>query len=242
MEENKHDRIENFLIIIIMILVIIVSSASTIIIYNKILNSRGEKHLVDTLNEDLNNLENNISNNAKLKLPITMNGENVNVEIETNFEEWEIEEEALFNQKTLVRINDKICDELETTTYTQVNTLNYEIPEVKLLTDSSIEREYILLVMNSYSPSSKKTIIKVYDNQGKIITEFDNLGKTEVILKENNYTIPVYELYNDNIIICEALNDGGARLHEYTIENGELKDEIIREYTSDEVEQAGATA
>lgn len=242
MEEKKGANI--VLEIIIIILVIVISCAITIIVYNNILKSKGETHLVDTMNEDLNSIKDSESTeqNAKVNLPLTINNKNINLEIEASFVNWEMEEEALFNQKTVIKINGKVCDEINTTTWTQVNTLNYEIPEVNFITDSSSGEEYIMLIMNEYTPSSNSAIIKIYDDEGNDITEFDNLGKTQVIVSEDNYTIPVYEIYSDRIVICEALNDGGARLHEYTIENGELKDEIIREYSEDEVEQAGATA
>ena len=250
MEEKK--GISAVLLVIIFILIIIISSTITIIVYRNILKSDGENHLVDTMNEDLNNIKDSekndlnnadtLSDNASLKLPINMNGKNVNVDIETSFVNWEREEEGLFNQKTVLKINNKVFDELETTRMTISGTLNYEIPEINLIADSSIEKEYILLTMHENTPSSSSTILKIYDDEGNVISEFDNLGKTQVVVKENNYAIPVYEIYSDRIVICEALSEGGARLHEYTIDNGELKDEVVREYSEDEVEQAGATA
>lgn len=260
MEEKKKKEASTAIIMVTIVLVAIVSSILSIVIYKQMLNNSGEKHLVSSLQEDLEkvqsentvngtNNENNGSNisenteqTAKVNLPLTINNKNINLEIEASFVNWEMEEEALFNQKTVIKINGKVCDEINTTTWTQVNTLNYEIPEVKFISDSSSEEEYIVLIMNESTPSSNTEIIRIYDDEGNVITEFDNLGKTEVIVSEDNYTIPVYEIYSDRIIICEALSDGGARLHEYTIDNGELKDEITREYSEDEVEQAGATA
>lgn len=260
MEENKKKEASTAIIMVTIVLVAIVSSILSIVIYRQMLNNSGEKHLVSSLQEDLEkvqsentdngtNNENNGSNisenteqNAKVNLPLTMNNKNINLGIEASFVNWENEEEGLFNQNTVIKINGKVCDEIETTRMTISNVLNYEIPEIQIISDSSVEREYILLLMHENTPSSNTTIIKIYDDEGNVVTEFDNLGKTEVVVSEDNYIIPVYEIYSDRIVICEALSDGGARLHEYTIDNGELKDEITREYSEDEVEQAGATA
>ena len=175
MEEKKGAN--KILLAIIIILVIIIISAVTIIIYRNVLNTKGEAHLVDTINEDLNNVKNSetTEQNAKVNLPLTMNNKNINLGIEASFVNWENEEEGLFNQNTVIKINGKVCDEIETTRMTISNVLNYEIPEIQIISDSSEEKEYILLLMHENTPSSNTTIIKIYDDEGNVVTEFDNL-------------------------------------------------------------------
>lgn len=55
MEEKKERSIAVFIIIII--LVAIISSVTTMIVYGNILNSKGEEYLVESIKEDLENLQ-----------------------------------------------------------------------------------------------------------------------------------------------------------------------------------------
>lgn len=98
-----------------------------------------------------------------------------------------------------------------------------------------------MILIDSFTPSSGTTTAYFYDDIGNKINEISDWGATGVVLQENNTEIPSYQLFNDSVRIIEPLQNGGARMHEYTIVNGEMRDEIIEEYSEEEVEQAGAT-
>ena len=255
MEEKKKKEVSSVLTVIVIILVAIVSSIVSIVVYRQILNKNGEEHLVSSFQQDLENLqtsgnsiENTNSNNqsnvidsAVLEQPVMLNNKTVNVNIKSSFVEYEYELEALFRQRIDITIDGKSVDSIETSSWTQAGTINYQTPEIRLLTDAEdTEKEYIMILVNSYTPSSGTTTIYLYDDEGNKIDEINDWGATGIVLQENNIEIPSYELFNDSVRIIEPLEDGGARMHEYTVVNGELNDEIIEEYSSDEIEQAGA--
>ena len=254
MEENKKKEANSALIIFIIILVAIVSSAVSILVYRQILNKNGEEHLISSIQQDMENLqtsgnsiENTNSNNqsniiesAILEQPVMLNNKKVNVKIESSFIEYEYELEALFRQRIDITIGGKSVDSIETTTWTQSGTINYQTPEIRLLTDAEdTEKNYIMILIDSYTPSSTSAKIYFYDVEGNKLGEINDWGATTIQLKETNTTIPAHELFSNSVRIIEPLSNG-ARMHEYTIVDGELKNNIIEEYNADKIEQTGA--
>lgn len=256
----KKDKKKLVKIIVLIILIIILIVIGVIFIRGKILDNKSSNLLINASKEDLssiqtnevnNELSNEIENNnteennelsneygtAKIETPITMNDNKYDVEIDMSFVEWEYELEATFMQKIDVIVNGDTIDSFEVSTWTQSETLNYQQPEIRLLTDAFSGREYLMIVAYNYTPGEMTTYIKIYDENGNIIADLDDWGETRIGLKNTEYVLPSYRIYTDCIRMLEPLDDGGANLHEYTLQNGELQDEITETYTADEVEQ-----
>ena len=264
MEENKKKEASTAIIMVTIVLVAIVSSILSIVIYRQMLNNSGEKHLVSSLQEDLEKVQsentmnstnnenngsnsnenhNNVIENSIIVQPIRLNNKDINVRVESSFVEWKYELEALFKQKMDITIDEKNVDSIETISWTQMGTINYQIPEIRLISDAeNVESEYLMIVVDSFTPSAGRTKIYFYDDEGNKIDEIEDWGSTGVVLQENNTEIPSYEIFSDSVRIIEPLEGGGARMHEYTIVDGKMNDEIIEEYEADEVEQTGAVA
>lgn len=254
MNEDRNYKIK---IIILFLLLIILIILAVVLGYKKMLNDKSSDLIINSAKEDLQLVQasNEISNNiqtenskekdesnskygvAKIETPITMNNTKFNVEAKMSFVDWEYSLEAVFREKIDISINGKNIDSFQIYAWTQSGTLNYQMPEIRLLTDATNNREYLMIVANNYIPSYGTAVIKVYDENGKIIADLDDWGRTEVKLKENETTIPRYRIYTDSIRIIEPLSNGGASMHEYTIKDGKLEDEIIEEYSSNEIEQ-----
>lgn len=253
MEENKKKGENSALIVLIIILVAIASSALSIVIYRQILIKNGEEPLSNSLQQDLENLQTlgnsventnstNESDNA-IRVEAMVNGEKAVIEMMASFTEAQMQDGDMtfYEENVDVTINGKSVDSIITYTWTNKESYEYIFPEVKKLKDIVSGNEYILLVSypESITGNSSNSFI-IYDYNGKKITEISDYAGTTYTLVESGYTIPAHTIKQDSIEIVQPNSEtSGAELYSYTIENGEIKSNLIKSYTAEELESAG---
>ena len=253
MEENKKKGENSALIVLIIILVAIASSALSIVIYRQILIKNGEEPLSNSLQQDVENLQTlgnsventnstNESDNA-IRVEAMVNGEKAVIEMMASFTEAQMQDGDMtfYEENVDVTINGKSVDSIITYTWTNKESYEYIFPEVKKIKDIVSGNEYILLVSypESITGNSSNSFI-IYDYNGKKITEISDYAGTTYTLVESGYTIPAHTIKQDSIEIVQPNSEtSGAELYSYTIENGEIKSNLIKSYTAEELESAG---
>lgn len=228
-------------IVIIVILVALIGAFIGIAIYkNKNLDNTDKQNiLTNEMKED--ETESNTNNNS-LEAEVVVNGKKIAVKMQGSVVEDETKEdnETFFKEKVNITIGDKEIESIITYAWTSQGKYEMQFPEVKKISDISNGIEYILIAVypESIAGNASNSFI-IYDDNGNKITSISDYAGTTYTLKDSEYNIPAHTIENNAITIIQPTDNGGAELCSYTIENGVMKSEIIKTYTSDDLQSAG---
>ena len=253
MEEKKKKEMNSGLLIIVIILVAIVSSIASIVIYRQILNVKGEEHLVNSLKQDMENLQtenNDVKDNNSDNYVIDstaveeiINGQKAKIEMVASVIENQQQDgdKVFFAENIDITINGNKVESLTTYAWTNKDNYEYIFPEVKKIKDVSNDSEYILLVSSPESITGNATnSFIIYDYNGNKIADISDYAGTSYTLIDSEYSIPAHTIREDSIEIIEPdSTSSGAEIYSYTIENGTMKKDLVKSYTSEEIQSAG---
>ena len=193
--------------------------------------------------------------NAILQMPVTLNGGKHQVKVEcSNVIE---ENHTNYLQRFKMSIDEKVVLGIEDEDIVGIEGEDLEketvfvIPEISKIVGKD-KKEYLLLKtvgFNTTVPDSSRYY--VIDENGNNIGNVEEYNKFSVIVKDEWGEDRVLNMFGTilqgredgngmmgRIRKVEVLNTGDVVVHEYDIENGQLKDNIVEQYSADQVELA----
>lgn len=254
--ENK--KLSTGIIIFILILIVLLTCVTTLLVYTTI-NNKNTNIQISNNNQSLNNetTENNNLENTKFKIneKIKLNEKECDISINCTEKVEVIDIDSnpttyLYNYDYdyIVKINENVIT-LHTTTF------KFRNIDILTIADSITEKEYIVLKIETLGvgiDGLTRTNYYIYDEQGNEIGEIAHYESAAWIIDNNDREYSGNRFYSHESLykietfkylsVDNSENTTNKDLYkkvEYTIENGIMKENVVKTYTDDEFEITG---
>ena len=257
MDEKAKSKVFIYIIVILVIFIVILIFGG-VFLYKELKDGRKEENVIERQDQNnyLENTNHEQQNNTyeydgNITKNIRLNGNDYkvvlqykNIEIESTDEDSDgIKTAELFKQSYKLLINDKQITGIDNgAKWIPINEEEQsydDIYNLERIKDISNDKEYLVLTtyieLVASGPSVKIYIIDV--DEGKIIRKFEESNVTTYITKEG-LPLENIKIEGDSIKKIKSGEDN-IQIVKYTIENGNIKENVEKTYNINDIETAG---
>ncbi len=233
----------------VLIIAVILVAIITVVICMSISSSNNEKSEVGLKSETRSNSEtsslsqdNNSNDVSTISMPIILNDKKHDLKIESTYAEYIKEADGVsFKQNIKVTLDGKVIENIKQAESMMSKKQSFMSPEIDIINGTD-NKNYILLKVNERLVSQVTFTYYIIDENGEVLGNIFYSDASVLQDKLTGHSLSMFYVYDNSIQVIRTTADNTAELHEYTITDGKLNDNIIETYSADKIVIAGKSA